>query len=219
MWNWSFAMQIFPVLLSALKVTIYATIVSFVIACVGGLLLEMGRRLRVWPLRWLVIAFTEFVRTTPPLVQLYFIFYVLPLYGVSLSPFLSGTIGLGLHYSTYLAEVYRTGIDAVPKEQWEASRALNFSRAQTWTRIIFPQAIPPMIPIFGNYLLDLLKMTPILSAITVVEVLEQADIIGSYYFRYIEPYTIAGFMFFVLSYLGVVVFRRIELKINRRFES
>ncbi|MCL6599672.1 MAG: ectoine/hydroxyectoine ABC transporter permease subunit EhuD [Alicyclobacillus macrosporangiidus] len=217
MWSWSFAIQVFPQLLSAFRLTIEVTVVAFLLACVLGLAFECLRRSRVKPLRWAEIAVTEFIRTTPPLVQLYFIFYVLPLYGWTLSPFWAGVIGLGVHYATYMAEVYRAGIDAVPKAQWEAATALNFSRTQTWVRIVFPQAIPPMIPVFGNYLLDLLKMTPLLSAITVVEVLQEANIIGSNFFRYTEPYTIAGVLFLVVSYLGAIVFRKVEVRMQRRY--
>ncbi|MDA4635977.1 ABC transporter permease subunit, partial [Escherichia coli] len=93
----------------------------------------------------------DFIRGTPLLVQLYFIFYVLPDAGITLSPLVAGVIGLGLHYGTYTAEVYRGGIDNVARGQWEAARACNLSAFQTWTRIILPQALPPMIPALANY--------------------------------------------------------------------
>lgn len=159
----------------------------------------------------------EFIRSTPLLVQLFFIFYVLPEIGISLSPFVAGVAGLGLHYSTYLAEVYRSGIKAVPKGQWEASTALNFSKLQVWTRVILPQAIPPVVPMLGNYFIVMFKETPLLSAITLVEMMQTAKMIGSSSFRYLEAFTIVGILFLLLSYPSSLVVRRLEQKTNQRF--
>src|SRR5690606_29780824 len=106
------------------------------------------------------------------LIQLYFLYYVLPTTGIVLSPMVTGVIGLGLHYSSYTAEVYRAGINAVPRGQWEAARSLHLNRWQTYRHVILPQAIPPMIPVLGNYLIAMFKDTPLLSAITIVEMLQ-----------------------------------------------
>src|SRR5690606_13471664 len=106
--------------------------------------------------RWLAVpvaGFVEFVRSTPLLIQLYFLYYVLPDYGLSLSPFATGVIALGVHYACYTAEVYRAGIEAVPRGQWEAARALNLSPAATWRHVILPQAVPATLPMLGNYLI------------------------------------------------------------------
>jgi polar amino acid transport system permease protein len=168
------------------------------------------------PLKWLTVGFIEFVRSTPLLLQLFFIYNVLPFAGLTLSPFVAGVVGLGLHYSTYISEVYRTGIDAVPKGQWEASKALNFSKLQTWFGIVLPQAIPPIIPVLGNYLILMFKETPLLSAISVVEMLQTANTIGSHYFRYIEGYTIVGLLFLLLSYPSALLVRRLELRMKRQ---
>jgi polar amino acid transport system permease protein len=216
MWDWNFAWSIVPQLLEALKVTVTSTFVAFFIATVAGLLLAIFRRSTSKPLSLLTGGFVEFVRSTPLLVQLYFIFYVLPVFGVSLSPFTAGVIGLGLHYSTYLSEVYRSGIDSVPRGQWEAAVALNFSKLQTWIRIIVPQAIPPVIPVLGNYLIVMFKETPILSAITLMEILQTAKTIGSTSFRYLEGFTIVGLMFLLLSYPSSLLFRRLEYRLNRK---
>src|SRR5665647_956233 len=110
MWNWEYALEILPQILAALKITISATVVAFAVALVVGLMLTLARRSHFKPLSLFAHGFVEFVRSTPLLVQLYFIFYVLPEYGISLSPFIAGVVGLGLHYSTYLSEVYRGGI-------------------------------------------------------------------------------------------------------------
>lgn len=215
-WNWDFAFKIFPQIVEALKITISATFVSFAVALVVGLILTLARRSKFKPLSLIANAFVDFVRNTPLLVQLYFIFYVLPEHGLSLSPFAAGVIGLGLHYSTYLSEVYRGGIEAIPPGQWEAAKALNFSRANTWLKIILPQAIPPVIPVLGNYLITMFKETPILSAITLIEIMQTAMIIGSRSFRYLEAFTIVGMLFLVLSYTSSLMIRRLETRLNLR---
>ncbi len=208
--DWEFAWEILPQLLRAMVVTIEATLVGFALAAVIGLLLALARRSDSGWLSRSSGAVVEFVRSTPLLAQLFFLFYVLPKYGIRLPAFMVGVIGLGLHYGTYTSEVYRAGIDAVPRGQWEAARALNFSQGRTWTNIVLPQAIPPMIPALGNYFIGMFKETPLLSAITVVEMFQRAKIISSLTFRPLEPYTWVGVLFFLLSYPSSILLRRLE---------
>ncbi|MGO4498931.1 ectoine/hydroxyectoine ABC transporter permease subunit EhuD [Paenibacillus sp. 2RAB27] len=200
MWDWHYAWHIFPQLLKVLPITIGATFVGFFIAIVLGLPLALARRSQSKVLAGTALAWVEFIRSTPLLVQLFVLFYALPLYGISFSPFTTGVIGLGIHYSTYMSEVFRSGIEAVPRGQWEASRALNFNVKHTWGSIILPQALPPIIPVMGNYLITMFKETPILSAITLVELLQTAKAIGSGSFRYLEAFTLVGLLFLLLSY-------------------
>lgn len=217
MWDWNYAFSIVPQILSALKITISATFVGFLIAMIGGLVFAFSRRSKFKPLSLLAGGIVEFIRSTPLLIQLYFLFYVLPLYGLDMNAFTAGVLGLGLHYSTYLSEVYRGGIDAVPKGQWEAATALNFSKINTWRRIILPQAIRPIIPTLGNYFIVMFKETPLLSAITLVEILQTAKIIGSESFRYLEAFTIVGLLFLILSYPSALLIRRLETKLNHKY--
>lgn len=210
--DWNFVIEIMPELLKGLKTTFSAATVSFAFAAVLGLLLALARRSSI---RWLAItvnSFVEFIRSTPLLVQLYFFFYVMPLYGVKLPAFTVGVIGLGLHYSAYLSEVYRAGIDAISRGQWEASQALNFSARHTWVGIILPQAIPPMIPALGNYLVAMFKETPQLAAITVLEMLQRAKNIGASTFRFLEPITMVGILFFLISYPAALLVQRLEVR-------
>jgi polar amino acid transport system permease protein len=216
MWNWEYAWSILPELLQVVPLTITVTLISFAIACTVGLPLAMARMSKFKPLSYAAIGFLDFVRNTPLIVQLFVLFYALPLYGITLSPFTAGVIGLGLHYSTYLAEVYRSGIEAVPRGQWEASTALNFTKAQTWLRIILPQSIPPTIPVMGNYLIVMFKETPTLSAITLVELLLTAKSIGSSSFKYLEAFTLVGLIFLVLSYSSSLLVQKVEHVINRQ---
>ena len=216
MWDWEFTISILPLLLEGLKITLIATFLAFGFAVVMGLLLAIARRSSVKILSLPVKAFIEFVRSTPLLAQLFFIFYVFPKFGLVLTPLVAGVLGLGLHYSTYLSEVYRSGIDSIPRGQWEAAKALNFSKARTWISIIIPQAVPPIIPVMGNYLIGMFKDTPLLSAITLVEVLQTAKIIGAQSFRYLEPITMVGVIFLILSYVSSLGVRWLELRLNQR---
>ena len=214
-WDWAFVWKILPTLLEGVKITIIATILGSIVAAVIGLLIALARRS---PNRWLSrpVGFAaEFIRGTPLLVQLYFIFYVLPDAGILLSPLVAGVIGLGLHYGTYTAEVYRAGIDNVPRGQWEAAKAANLSPSQTWTHIIMPQAIPPMIPALANYFIAMFKETPLLSAITVLELMNQAKSIANSNYRYVEPMTMVGAFFLVISIFSVFGLRWLEKRYGR----
>ena len=202
LWDWQFAIDILPMLLAGLWVTVQAVVLGMLLAVTLGLLWEILRRSNSRFLAWPAIGVVEFVRSTPLLIQLYFLYYVLPTVGLIFSPLFTGVIGLGLYYSSYTAEVYRAGINAVGHGQWEAAKALNLNLLQTYHHVILPQAITPMIPVLGNYLIAMFKDTPLLSAITIVEVLQQAKNIGSEEFRYLEPLTMVGLMYLFLSLLS-----------------
>lgn len=215
MWDWNYAFEILPELLVALRMTVVATLLGFLTAVIGGLLLAFAIRSRFAGLRLAAKGFNGFIRNTPLLVQVFFLYYSLPiLAGISIPAFYTGVLGLGLHYSTYLSEVYRSGIEAVPRGQWEAAVALNYSKADTWRSVILPQAIPPIIPVLGNYLIVMFKETPILSAITMVELLLTAKNIVSESFRVFEPYTLVGVLFLAISYPSSLLIRRLELRMN-----
>lgn len=211
--DWAFAWEVLPQLLSALRVTAIATALGMALAAVLGLVWVLFRRSHVRFIAWFTGYWVDFLRSTPLLVQIYFLYYLLPDAGIRLSAMVTGVTALGLHYSAYLSEVYRAGIEAVPRGQWEASRALGLTVPQTWRLVILPQATPPMIPAAGNYLIAMFKDTPMLSAITVIELLQRAKMIGSEHFRYLEPLTLVGVLFLMMSLLASVGVRWSE----RRF--
>jgi polar amino acid transport system permease protein len=213
--DFQFALEILPQLLEGLGVTVRASIFAFALAAILGLLLALGRRSENGWISEPIGALVEFIRSTPLLVQLFFFFYVLPRYGLRTQAFLLGVAALGLHYGTYTSEVYRAGIDAVDRGQWEAARALNFSPIRTWVGIILPQAIPPMFPALGNYLVAMFKETALLSAITVVELLQTAQSIGAREFRYLEPITMVGLLYFLISYPSSIAVRKLEARYAR----
>ena len=212
--DWQFTLEILPLLARAAITTIEATVIGYAFALVVGLFLALLRRSRrrwiSWPVGW----FVEFIRSTPLLVQLYFLFFVFPEYGIVLSGMVAGVLGMGLHYSTYTSEVYRAGLEAIPRGQWEAATALNFSPLRVYSNIIIPQAIPPVVPALGNYLVGMFKDSPLLSAIAVVELMQRAKIIGSETFRYLEPVTLVGLFFIALSLVASALIRRVEWRLS-----
>lgn len=208
--DWQFAREILPRLLDASLTTIGIALAGFAIAVVLGLFLAIARRSRQRWLSWPITGLIEFIRSTPLLIQVYFLFYVFPNYGLNLSAMQAGIIGIALHYACYTAEVYRAGLDAVPRSQWEAVTALNMKPWTAYRDVILPQALRPVLPVLGNYLISILKDTPVLSAITVVEIMQRAKNIGSESFRYLEPITMVGVFFLILS-LGLAwCVRRLE---------
>lgn len=211
LWSWEYAREVLPVLLKGLGVTVQATLLGFVLALVLGLVWTLLRRSGNRWVRGATFWTLELVRSTPLLVQLYFLFYVFPETGLVLSPLVAGVLGLGLHYSAYTAEIYRSGIEGVPRGQWEAATALSLSRRQTFWRIVLPQAVPPVVPALGNRLIALFKETPLLSVITVTEMLQRAKLLGAESFRYLEPLTIVGAIFLVLSLVSSRLVRRVEV--------
>jgi len=212
-WDWAFTVSILPALARALRVTVAATIVGSILALTLGLCLALLRRSTVGLVRRSTAFLIEFVRSTPLLIQIYVLFYVLPEFGLRMTPFVTGVIALGIHYSTYASEVYRAGIESVPRGQWDAATALSLSPARTFLRVVLPQALPPVIPALGNYVIAMFKETPLLSTITVLELLYTAKSIGAETFRYLEPFTLVGVGFLVVSLTAAVGVRFLERRL------
>ena len=212
-WDWNYAFSILPVLIEGLGVTILATVLGSIIAMLLGLLLAVLERGPL-PVAIVVRGFVEFVRSTPLLVQIFFLFFVLPAFGIVLSGLTVGVIALGVHYACYTSEVYRAGIDAVPRGQWEAATALSLPRSRVWTGVVLPQAIPRVVPALGNYVISMFKEVPLLVAIGVLDVVGRAEEVGNTFFRYVEPYTLAGLFFLLLSYPASLLMRRLERRVG-----
>ena len=213
--RWDFAYEILPQLLYAPVNTILAAGVGYLIAVFAGLVFLLGQRTTSRLLNAFTREMVEFIRSTPLLIQLFFVYFVLPQFGITLSAWVCGMITIGLHFGTYLCEVYRGALEAIPKSQWEACRALNFTKVYSYRKIILPQAFPVAIPGMGNYLVGIFKDTPLLSAIGVAELFHAATAVGGYNYRYLEPYTMVGLIFLMLSIPAAFYVRRLEQKINK----
>jgi polar amino acid transport system permease protein len=216
LFDWQFALEILPQLARAALVTIEATFLGFAVAAVLGLVLALLRRSRNPWTSAITGGFIEFIRSTPVLIQIFFLFFVFPRFGIVIPAFAAGVMALGLHYACYCSEVYRAGLDGVPRGQWEAAVALNLGPLRTYRDVIIPQAIPPVVPALGNYLIGMFKETPLLSAIAVLELMQTAKIIGSETFRYLEPITMVGAFFLVMSLVSAAGVRRVEAWLKSR---
>lgn len=209
-WDWQFAWQIVPDLLAGLRLTILATLLGSIVSFALGLIWTLMRLARV---RWVtpvIEFFVQFVRGTPLLVQLYFLFYIFPEWGVSLSAFATGILGLGVFYSAYATEIYRAGIENLPTGQWEAALTLGLPLRRVWLGIVLPQSIRTILPMLGNQVIGMFKETSLLSTITIMELLAQGNNIGSIHFRYVEPLTMVGALYFVISYTAARLVRASE---------
>ncbi|MBL0934284.1 MAG: ectoine/hydroxyectoine ABC transporter permease subunit EhuD [Rhizobiaceae bacterium] len=215
-WRWDFTWEILPRLLAATGNTLIAAGLGYAIAVVLGLMLALAQRTPFRPLTIAVRETVEFIRSTPLVLQIFFVFYVGPQFGIRLSPWTAGMIAIGLHYAAYLSEVYRGGLESVPKGQWEAARSLNLSTARTYFRVILPQALPPSLAGMGNYLVGIFKDTPMLSVIGVAELMHTANAIGSETYRFLEPFTLVGLIFLLISLPTAALIRVFEAWTRRK---
>ena len=214
-WRWDFAYQILPKMLWATLNTIMAAGIGYAIAVVVGLIFLVGQRTPYKFINITVRELVEFIRSTPLLIQLFFLYFVGPQFGIILSAWVTAMITIGLHFGTYLSEVYRGALEGVPKTQWEACRALNFTTLYTYRRIVLPQAFPIAIPGMGNYLVGIFKDTPLLSTIGVAELFHAATSVGGENYRYLEPYTMVGVIFLALSIPAAIGIRKLERSVNK----
>ena len=214
-WRWDFTFEILPQMLMATLNTILAAGIGYAIAAFVGLLFLLGQKTPYKLINAIVREIVEFIRSTPLLIQLFFVYFVGPQFGITLSAWVSAMITIGLHFGTYLSEVYRGALEGVPKTQWEACRALNFTTLYTYRRIVLPQAFPIAIPGMGNYLVGIFKDTPLLSTIGVAELFHAATAVGGYHYRYLEPYTLVGVIFLILSVPAAMGIRKLERSVNK----
>ena len=212
LWSWERAAEALPLLLEAFfQVTLVATVLGSVIAAALGLVVAITRRSAptfiAKPVHWVM----EFIRMTPLVIQLLFVYYTF----TSWEPLWIGIGVLGIHYATYMAEVYRSGIDNVPKGQWEAATALSLPKARTWTRLIIPQALRTTVPALGTWVISMFKDTPFLFVIFIPEMVTVAESYGAANFVYLEAITLAGLIFLAASYPTSILVRKLEARLAR----
>ncbi|MGD0985832.1 MAG: ectoine/hydroxyectoine ABC transporter permease subunit EhuD [Acidimicrobiales bacterium] len=198
-----------------LVITLEATGAGMAIALTVGLGIAVIRVLKLPGLSQVARFYILFFRNTPLLVQLYVWYYVLPQYGIVLSAFLVGVVGLGIQFSAYTAEVYRAGLEQVPRGQWEAGSALGLRTAAILRSIIIPQAFRPIVPGLGNYLISMFKDSAYLSVVTVFELLGTTEQLAASSFRYTALFTLLGVIYFSLSYPASVCVRVLERRAAR----
>jgi polar amino acid transport system permease protein len=199
-----------PVFLQGLSVTVFLTVVVILLA--GFLAIPIAlARLSINPLIRLPADFyVEFIRATPLILQLIYIYYVLPAAGLQLDPLTAAIVGLTLNYSAFMSEVYRSGIQAVPASQHEAARSLGLRPSVIFFKITFPQAFRIVIPALGNYLIALFKDTALASVVTVQELMFSGQIIAARNYQYFTVYTVTAILYFAVGYPSALLVRRLE---------
>lgn len=208
--DWSLARESLPALLAGLKITVELTFVVIAISLVLGIFVALGRLSKNRLLSAVTGFYVDFMRATPLLLQLIYIYFVLPTVGIRLDPFVAGVLGLSLNYSAYLSEVYRSGIQAIPRGQLDAAAALGMRPSLTMRRIVLPQAIRIVIPTLGNYFVALFKDTSLVSALTLRELLFSGQIIISRTYDYFTIYTMVLFLYFLVGYPALIFVRSLE---------
>ncbi|MGY5795144.1 ectoine/hydroxyectoine ABC transporter permease subunit EhuD len=212
----AFAISILPILLTGLVTTLKAALLGFFISLFLGLILAVLRGARAKLISWPTAVFIEFIRDTPLIVQLFFLYYVLPEYGIVFPAFVTGALALGVQYSAAMSEVYRAGIQAVDHGQHEAAKSLDLPPARTFTHVILPQAVPRVIPVLGNYLVSITKDVPVLSVVTIVEMLNAAKIIGDQTFDYLVPLSLVGGIYLILTIVASALVRLVDVNLPKR---
>lgn len=207
--------EILPRLLSGTLITIELAALSMVFATILSIGLGLLRLIAFWPVHWLVRAYIEFFRGTSLLVQLFWMYYVLPHFGLLLAPFVVGVLGISLNASAYGAEAVRGAILAVPRTQYEASTALNLSSAHRMRRIILPQAFIMLLPPWGNMLIETLKMTSVVSLIAISDLTFEAYQLNALTFRTVEIFVLVLGIYFVLAQIVATGVRMVERRAKR----
>lgn len=197
------------------KLTLMGSALALVVAFAAGL----GRISRHAALRWLATCYIEFFRGTSIFVQLFWIYFVLPMTGVQLSPLQAGVMALGLNVGAYGAEVVRGAILAVPRDQYEACIAVNLTRFQRMRHVILPQALPMMLPTFGNNAIELMKATSIVSLISLSDMTFQAQVVRSQTGNTLVPFVTILVLYFILSSVISFGVRRLERRVTRGLDG
>lgn len=211
--DFAFALKIIPVVLEGVGNTILVAILSFAGATMLGFFWEMLRRSH-WLVRPIVQFAIDAIRSTPALVQIYFLFFVLPYYGVVLPAMFVGVFGISFYYSGYISEVFKAGIDAVPLGQSEAAQSLGLGWVDTVIFVIAPQMLRNIAAPLGAYSISILKTTPLLAVIAVPEMLGSAFDVASETYRYAEPMLVVGVLFLILALIAVALVTRLERRLG-----
>lgn len=203
-----------PLLLKGAVVTIEISFISMALAVGLGLVLALLRMFGSAPLSWISTSYVEVVRGTPLLIQLYLIYYGLPGFGIKLSSFFAGVLGLGFNYAAYEAENYRAGIQAIPKGQMEAALSLGMTRWQALKRVVLPQAARVVIPPISNDFIALFKDSSLVSVITMVELTKVYGMLAGTTYDYIGLGLMTAAIYFGLSYPASLAAKYLERKLR-----
>lgn len=200
-WHFEAFYRHLPFLVAGMRLTVAVSLLAMAVGLVVGLVAALARLSRWRPLRWASAFYVDFIRSTPLLIQLVWVFFALPiLIGRSLPPVLAGVLTLGVYSGAYLAEIYRAGILSIAAGQRQAALALGMTGAQTLWRIILPQAVMRMLPPMTSTFITLVKDSSLVSVISVAELMWAAQSLVGFTMRPVEVLTGAALLYVCLTY-------------------
>jgi His/Glu/Gln/Arg/opine family amino acid ABC transporter permease subunit len=215
--DWSIVGEYFPALMLGLVVTLKVSAMSELVGIVLGLIVALCRQSTFAPLRYLAIAYIDFLRSIPVLVMLLWVYYGFSiLFGLNLGEMQAAVIGLGLPYSAYIAEIFRSGIQAIPPGQREAGRTLGLARWQIMAYVVLPQAMRIIIPPMGNTVISMLKDSSLVAIIAVSDLMRQTMVAASETFRPFELYAAAAVIYYLLTFVTARIITALERRMERQ---
>ncbi|MFN8593342.1 MAG: amino acid ABC transporter permease [Thermomicrobiales bacterium] len=212
--DWAAIPEMMPTLLSGLRVTVTATLVIMAISLVVALPIALARMSQHRVIRIPATIYVQVLRGTPVLLQLFYLYYVLPFAGIALNPWVAGITGMTAAYSAYLSEIYRAGIEAIDRGQTEAALSLGMSRAQVMRIVVLPQAFRIVIPPIGNMFVGLFKDTSLLSILTIRELMFQGQLLAATNFRHITIFTVIAVLYLAVCWPSAAIIDRLEKKLK-----
>ncbi|MCM2502354.1 amino acid ABC transporter permease [Aureimonas altamirensis] len=213
---WQNSGQYLPILMEGVAITVTLTLAALVISTLLGLVWALMRYSGIWPLVLISKTVVNTVRGIPILVQLFYIYFVLPEFGIDLSAFQAGAIGLGIAYSCYMAENFRAGLEAIDKGQIEAAHSIGMKWSLMMRRVVLPQALRTVLPPYGNTMIMLLKDTSQASVITVAELTMKGKLVASATFDNMTVYTLVALLYLALSVPLIVLASYLERRFGTR---
>jgi polar amino acid transport system permease protein len=208
----SFIAEWSPFILGGVPVTIFVSVVSILAAIAFAVFGALGRLSNIAPIYAIATLYVSLVRGTPLIVQIIFVYLALPEFGIVLDPLTGGILALSFNYGAYLTEIFRAGIEAIPRGQREAAEALGMTGAHTMRRIILPQAVRIVIPAIGNDFISMIKDSALVSFVTIEELFERAQSVGTAHFRMFESLLIAAVVYWAMT----IVFSFFQERLEKR---
>jgi polar amino acid transport system permease protein len=209
------AREFLPILLQGVWLTIVVTVGSLILSTLLGMVWALMRVCRVRALQQLAKGIVNGIRGIPILVQLFYIYFVMPEFGVTLTALQASIIGLGIAYSAYQAENFRAGIEAIDKGQIEAAQSIGMGWAMTMRRVILPQAVKIMLPPYGNIMVMMLKDSSQASTITVAELALQGRLIASSTFQNSTVFTLVALLYLTMSIPLILLVAHLERRFGK----
>ncbi|GEB39851.1 amino acid ABC transporter permease [Leuconostoc lactis] len=209
----NYLLEILPSLMSGLKMTLGVFFITIIGSVPLGILVALGMKSPYFTIRWLINGYIWVMRGTPLLLQLIFVYYGLGMMGITFPRFESAAIAFIVNYAAYLAEIFRGGLQAIPRGQYDAAKVLGFTRVQTFFKIILPQVIKIIMPSFGNEVINLVKDTSLVYVIGLGDLLRAGNIAASRDVTLV-PYLLVGLIYLLMTAIVTVLLRRSETRLN-----